>query len=183
VNGGGYATIEINDVPSKLVIDGFSPKLSIDDPTSAEELIEEVSEFKTATIGGLEVIQTIPRRMRLVQKDLGFRPWIIITTINGNGWYKFPKTGTLTYRPLPLLQRQEFYSPKYNVASSVILPDYRSTLYWEPNITTDQSGRATVSFYTSDIKGKYTVKVEGLSPDGELGDGTFTINKAAHESN
>jgi len=51
------------------------------------------------------------------------------------------------------------------------------------NITTDQNGKAKVSFYTSDINGKYTVKIAGLNADGQLGDGTFKLNKAAHENN
>jgi len=107
---------------------------------------------------------------------------IDITTKKGDGWFLNRAPNIVTYRPISILHPQQFYSPKYNVVSKVIEPDYRSTLYWEPNITTDQSGRAKISFYTSDINGKYTIKIAGMA-DGELGDGTFTINKAAHEGN
>jgi len=29
-------------------------------------------------------------------------------------------------------------------------PDYRATLYWNPSLTTDKDGNATIEFYNSD---------------------------------
>ncbi|MDB5155342.1 MAG: hypothetical protein JWR50_49, partial [Mucilaginibacter sp.] len=172
----GYATTKINGEVCLIKIDGYDLPLSIDDPYSVEELIEEMSEIKIATLSGLEVIESMPLRNRLIGLKLPGCPWIVLTTINGNGWYKSPKTGTITYRPLPVLYPQQFYSPKYNVASNIIEPDYRSTLYWEPNISTDQNGKAKVSFYTSDIKDKYTIKISGIDTNGGIGDGSFKLN-------
>ncbi|NNU33976.1 hypothetical protein HK413_07075 [Mucilaginibacter sp. S1162] len=103
---------------------------------------------------------------------------ISITTANHNGYYKNESPDVVTYRPLPILYPQQFYSPKYNVApGAVIEPDYRATLHWEPNISTDQNGKAKVSFYTSDIAGKYTVTVSGIDVTGWIGDGQIKINK------
>jgi hypothetical protein len=45
--------------------------------------------------------------------------------------------------------------------------DYRSTLYWNPNLITGQTGEGTVTFYTSDLTGKYRVTVEGVNSNGE----------------
>ncbi|WP_299352257.1 hypothetical protein [Mucilaginibacter sp.] len=182
VHYGGFAVPEINDMRCKIIIDGGALPLHIDDPFSAEELIEEMSEIKIATLRGLEVLESRPRLNRLYNMHLPAIPWIIITTVKGNGWYKSPKTGTVTYRPLPLLNPQQFYSPKYNIVSSVTEPDYRSTLYWEPNITTNQNGKANVSFYTSDIKGAYTIKFSGVDVTGGIGDGTFKLNQIKHEN-
>jgi hypothetical protein len=101
---------------------------------------------------------------------------IDITTKNGNGWFINRAPSAVTYRPLPVMYPQQFYSPKYNVApGAVIEPDYRATLYWEPNIVTDQNGKAKVYFYTSDINGKYTIKIAGVDITGAIGDGTFKI--------
>ena len=100
---------------------------------------------------------------------------IVITTKNGNGWFKNRAPNAITYRPLPILYPQQFYSPKYNIVSTVVEPDFRSTLYWEPNITTDQNGKAKVSFYTSDIEDKYTIKVSGIGVDGAIGDGSLKL--------
>jgi hypothetical protein len=102
---------------------------------------------------------------------------IDITTKNGNGWFVNKAPGAVTYRPLPVMQPQQFYSPKYNIIPSALVElDSRSTLYWEPNITTDMSGKAKVSFYTSDIKGKYTIKLSGVDITGGIGDATVKLN-------
>jgi uncharacterized protein YfaS (alpha-2-macroglobulin family) len=53
------------------------------------------------------------------------------------------------------------------------IPDFRPLLYWNPSITTDHEGKATVSFYASDDVTKWKVKVEGLSDSGIPGVGTF----------
>ncbi|NNU34369.1 hypothetical protein HK413_09865 [Mucilaginibacter sp. S1162] len=61
------------------------------------------------------------------------------------------------------------------IPGAAIKPDYRATLYWEPNITTDQNGKAKVSFYTSDIASKYTVTVAGVDVTGWIGDSQIKI--------
>jgi hypothetical protein len=74
---------------------------------------------------------------------------------------------------------REFYSPKYDVADDRHgLPDNRTTLYWNPMIKIDQSGSATVSFYTADVSSKYRVVIEGITPDGYPGSASisFTAN-------
>jgi hypothetical protein len=49
------------------------------------------------------------------------------------------------------------------------LPDLRSTIHWEPNITTDANGEAIVSFYTADKPSIYTIIMEGTDMNGNLG--------------
>jgi len=68
------------------------------------------------------------------------------------------------------LQR-EFYSPLYETESSVSgrLPDFRNVLYWSPDVKIDSSGKKTISFYTSDQENKYTVVLQGISPEGKVG--------------
>jgi len=65
---------------------------------------------------------------------------------------------------------KEFYAPKYEVKSDRQNDtDLRSTIYWNPNLVTDASGKAALSFYTADLPGKYKVVIEGLTIDGRLG--------------
>jgi uncharacterized protein YfaS (alpha-2-macroglobulin family) len=47
--------------------------------------------------------------------------------------------------------------------------DMRSTIDWEPNITTDADGKATVSFYAADRSSTYTISTEGVDFNGNLG--------------
>ena len=62
----------------------------------------------------------------------------------------------------------EFYSPQYPDNSIKTLPDYRTTLYWNPKVETDANGKATVRFYASDISKRYLVTLEGVSNDGTI---------------
>ena len=47
--------------------------------------------------------------------------------------------------------------------------DYRNTLYWNPEIITDDNGESTISFYTSDEKGKFLITIEGVGENGDTG--------------
>jgi hypothetical protein len=48
------------------------------------------------------------------------------------------------------------------------LPDYRSTIYWNPTVSTDEQGRATFRFTTSDAEGTYLLTIEGITNEGEV---------------
>ncbi|RYY10478.1 MAG: hypothetical protein EOO04_36825, partial [Chitinophagaceae bacterium] len=92
---------------------------------------------------------------------------ISITTMNKRGWHVNTRPDYITLRPLPIMKAQEFYSPRYSVKNiDVKEPDLRSTIYWAPNITTDASGRARISFSTADIPGTYNITVEGGNMNG-----------------
>ena len=65
-------------------------------------------------------------------------------------------------------QPAEFYSPQYDTPAASDRPDYRTTLYWTPRLTTDADGRAQVRFYASDVSRRYLVTLEGVSSDGTI---------------
>lgn len=46
------------------------------------------------------------------------------------------------------------------------IPDYRNQLIWEPKFNLDGSTK-TLSFYTSDVKGRYEVVLEGFNEQGK----------------
>ncbi len=70
-----------------------------------------------------------------------------------------------------LQQEREFYSPSYVVkeAEESHIPDYRNLLYWAPQIRTGADGRAQFHFFTSDLKGRFAVIVQGITNDGRPG--------------
>ncbi|MES2376518.1 MAG: carboxypeptidase regulatory-like domain-containing protein [Bacteroidota bacterium] len=173
---GDYAVPKINRYYADVTIDGRPLPLYIDNKYSVEEYIDEVSQIQIVNLTGLEVIWTNPLLGRLRAVRHPPIPHIIITTKDGNGWFKSNIAGVAKYRPLPLMKPEQFYSPKYKVETeTVIVPDYRATLHWEPNISTDINGKAKVSFYTSDITGKYTVTITGVDEAGGIGDGTLKL--------
>jgi hypothetical protein len=67
-----------------------------------------------------------------------------------------------------LQQQREFYSPKYDSkeAEKSHMPDFRTVLYWAPQINTGAEGKSQLAFYTSDLKGKFAVFVEGITAEG-----------------
>ncbi|MES2453987.1 MAG: hypothetical protein V4594_00525 [Bacteroidota bacterium] len=86
------------------------------------------------------------------------------------------KPDNVTLRPLPVMRPQEFYSPKYVLKpADAEEPDFRSTLYWKPDLLTDVQGRARVVFYTSDVAGAYTLNLQGSDMDGNIGSFTSVI--------
>jgi hypothetical protein len=46
--------------------------------------------------------------------------------------------------------------------------DFRNTLYWNPEVTTDENGEAIITFYTSDEMGKFLITIEGVGESGEI---------------
>lgn len=61
-------------------------------------------------------------------------------------------------------QAREFYKPVYTQPNSV--PDLRTTLHWDPLITTNAQGNAAVSYYNADSKTKVNVIVQGITDEG-----------------
>ncbi|WP_205511600.1 hypothetical protein [Longitalea arenae] len=56
---------------------------------------------------------------------------------------------------------KEFYVDDFSEASGV--PKYISTIYWSPMFTFDKDGKASASFYTSDISGRYRIVINGVA--------------------
>jgi hypothetical protein len=91
---------------------------------------------------------------------------LIITTKNGNG---SPNTissrGVLPLTLTGFYKAKEFYAPVYVHAASNGA-DLRSTIYWQPEITTDANGNASFEFYNADGKGEYEIIIEGITAEG-----------------
>lgn len=85
--------------------------------------------------------------------------------------------GSLRFSPQGYYKAREFYSPKYDATnSSGGHTDVRSTIYWNPNITTDNSGNASFEYYNADGKGSYRVIVEGIDGNGNIGRQVYHYN-------
>jgi hypothetical protein len=67
-----------------------------------------------------------------------------------------------------LQMQREFYAPTYETAErkESRVPDYRNTLYWNPNIQLTANGTTSVSFYSCDQKGRYLGVLQGLDDKG-----------------
>jgi hypothetical protein len=66
--------------------------------------------------------------------------------------------------------QKQFYTPDYAVQKSEYAePDHRTTLYWSPTIKTDENGKASVSFYTTDDAQNAKILVEAIDGTGKIG--------------
>lgn len=99
---------------------------------------------------------------------------IIVNTKRGSDTddsYKYKSVpGVIYYSFKGFYQAREFYSPKYDHPQTATDPvDGRTTIYWNPNVNTDKSGKASVEFYNGDGKGLYRTIIEGIDADGNMG--------------
>jgi hypothetical protein len=77
---------------------------------------------------------------------------------------------------------KEFYSPNYKEQSALPAPDkdYRTTLYWNPFISTNGSRRkVSFEFYNNDFTKAYRVILEGVNEIGKL----VRIEKVVEQAN
>ncbi len=72
--------------------------------------------------------------------------------------------GTVYYRA------REFAGPVYNKQETVeTRTDFRSTIYWNPNVEVDRTGKKVIEFYASDDITSFRTTVEGIGKDGTAG--------------
>lgn len=61
---------------------------------------------------------------------------------------------------------RSFYAPDYEADKDNDNADFRTTIFWDPEVKTDDKGNASVSFYTADLATRYRMVVEGVTEQG-----------------
>ncbi|MDR3696347.1 hypothetical protein [Mucilaginibacter sp.] len=76
-----------------------------------------------------------------------------------------------------LQMQRQFYAPEYDTEQKADsrIPDFRAALYWSPSVATGADGNKNVSFYSSDLPGKYIGVIQGITKNGDAGSQTFTF--------
>ena len=59
-----------------------------------------------------------------------------------------------------------FKTEDYNVIPP--MADFRRTIWWQPDITTDEQGKAKVEFFNNSTCEEMYISVEGMTPDGKV---------------
>ncbi len=97
----------------------------------------------------------------------------IITKRGGpdNNYINEAVPGVRVEKVVGFAPKRSFYAPRYDkpTPEEKIRPDYRATLLWAPRIRTDASGKATISFYTSDANTPLQLVLEGATLSGQPG--------------
>ncbi len=99
----------------------------------------------------------------------------IITTKTGADKWPVVKyaPGVTTYTPKGYYPARTFYSPKYDV-DQTNKPDLRTTVFWSPNLVTDEFGSARFEYFNTDQPGNYRMVIEGIDINGNIARKTYT---------
>ena len=140
--------------------------------------------FNAEDIRGIEIMSSNKFEMAYNKDIVSTKMWakwdeapmyIHITTRSGKGSFTRKIQGVDLYKPMPFASTKQFYSPRYSITDKADGKDQRSTIHWEPNIMTDNEGKAVISFYSADNPGTYSIMMEGSDMNGSIGRQTGTI--------
>lgn len=101
---------------------------------------------------------------------------LVITTKRGsdlNTYYNRYSPGIVNYTPKGFSAIRQFYSPKYT-ATPDPKPDLRTTVYWNPHLSSKPDGTKNINYFNTDQQGKYRIVVEGIDGLGNIGRNVFT---------
>ncbi len=77
---------------------------------------------------------------------------------------------------------RQFYAPRYNKQSMKYAngTDQRKTLFWSPNIKTNDKGEAQIVYSNADLVSTYRIILEGISNQGQVirNESTYSTQKA-----
>ncbi|WP_448700799.1 TonB-dependent receptor [Mucilaginibacter sp. AW1-3] len=160
-NGMAYSTRSLN-IPMLVVLDGM-PMEDFD-----------LDMLSPTDVASVEVLRTIGYTAIYGSRASG--GVLVITTKRGgeDSGYRNYAPGIMTYHPKGYYKAREFYAPKYDdPKTNTRVADLRTTIYWQPNIITDKTGTASLSFFNSDGKGTYKAVIEGIDAEGNIGRQVF----------
>lgn len=144
-----------------LLIDGLpvfdADRLMAMDPVKIRQIDVVTHKFYNGSLASNGIVN-----FRTYEGDLG-------------GYPLDPNAVVIQYRGLQ--KEREFYTPLYDTKDRLEtrIPDRRNVLLWRPDLKTDSLGQDQLSFYTSDLPGKFALLIQGLTNDGLPGFTTLTF--------
>lgn len=159
-NGVPYLMRSMNQ-PMQIIVDGMNV---------GSEFLDNIMPMDVESI---EVLKSIGNTA--IYGSQGGGGLLIITTKRGEGasTSRFVP-GIITYAPKGYHTSREFYSPKYEPGVQDNRSDFRSTVYWNPQLITDPEGKGPFTFFNTDEAGTYRIVVEGIDMMGRLARAVYT---------
>jgi hypothetical protein len=139
-----------SELPALIVVDG----LIIEDLT-------ELFAYNSKNIDKVNVVKGI-----YYYGSKSFNGLVAFTTKKGD--FETKLKGTFITRPelLRPQSKKEYFQPDYANHQNARIPDYRHQLLWMPKV--DLSNKdSKISFYASDVSGKFEIILEGFSATGK----------------
>lgn len=153
------------DLPPLILIDGL--------PTTPEKILS----FSPYKIKRIAIDQN-----RLFLGSLVADGLVSFETFTGDLYGYQPDANSVAFSYQHVEPTRNYAFPNYEELKTTS-PDYRSTLYWNPNLRVN--GNVQLEFYTSDLEGDYVISIEGFSDDGQPVSirRTFTVVTSSPTSN
>ena len=132
----------------------------------------EHADYKYLQANEVETVEVLRNASASIYGMEGAGGVLIITTKTNRGLEAkdITSTGVLPITVPGFYKAREFYSPKYDHPNDTRkYPDRRSTVYWKPEVITDNDGNASFDYYNADGRGNYKVTIEGIDENGSLG--------------
>lgn len=116
------------------------------------------------------------RKIEIVERmyflgNTNYNGIVNLTTYNGKmeGYELDPQAVVLDFKGLQ--SQREFSAPSYENKTQLSnrQPDFRHLLYWDDTIITSANTKKDISFYCSDIPGKYVIVLQGIDNEGHTG--------------
>ncbi|MEM1258147.1 MAG: hypothetical protein AAGH81_06440 [Bacteroidota bacterium] len=120
----------------------------------------------------IKAISLIRDQFQLVNKE--YQGIMAVETFDGDYYERYNwQNGSVApiVKPFP---KKNYYVQTYGNNDFEKIPDYRTLLFWKPNIVIDGSG-LDFEFFTSDIAGEYEIMVDGFTTYGKPISFTRTI--------
>jgi hypothetical protein len=135
----------------------------------------DLERISAMDVQSVEVL-TSPSRL-VIYGGRDMRGIILVTTKRGGG-YSVKKPLDLDFghkdlQPKGFYMARQFYVPQYDQDKNNTKPDYRTTVFWEPNISVDKKGIYTIDFFNTRAAGDYRVVIEGMNKLGQLSRTSF----------
>ncbi|GAA4790634.1 TonB-dependent receptor plug domain-containing protein [Olivibacter ginsenosidimutans] len=179
----------VNEKKARLIFDGVDLEFFYDKETAVADndhmlfIKSYLEQYTGNDVKGIEIMYSpkynssynshflTPQELMNASPVMGSDPvYIEITTRGGKGPFMRTTPGVVHFRPMPFSWPHEFYRPRYpHQVAENHLQDLRSTIHWQPLVITDEQGKATLSFFTSDRAGTYTIWLEGIDDAGNPG--------------
>ena len=94
---------------------------------------------------------------------------VIVVYERPNAYLYKSKKGVTKRKVWGFNKRKAFFSPNYYESELPKNPDTRRTLYWNPQLMPDASGKATAVFFNNAYDGtRLRISVQGITQDGRL---------------
>lgn len=135
-----------------------------------ENEMEIAGIFDYNEIDPIDIVKIEVVRSNLALIGLLGRASILIYTKKGSLRSKKYTPNIVNFSAKGFDKGREFYEPRYeNGDKNNKIPDFRSTIYWNSAVKTNNDGKAHFDFYNASEPGVYKVVVEGINAAGQLG--------------